>query len=57
MQKRTLVLECLPVPQKACNKIIGTLSKDDDDVSEYVAKKMNLRSFKLNRAYLDQLNM
>ena len=36
---------------------LGTLSKDDDDVSEYVAKKMNLRSFKLNRVYLDQLNM
>ena len=28
-----------------------TLSKDDDDVSENVAKKMNLRSFKLNGVY------
>ena len=29
-------------------KTIGTLSKDDDDSSENVDKKMNLRSFKLN---------
>ena len=36
---------------------IGTLSKDDDDCSENVAKKVNLRSFKLNRVYLDPLNM
>ena len=36
---------------------IGTLSKDDHDGSENVAKKMNLRSFKLNRVYLDPLNM
>ena len=35
----------------------GTLSKDDDDGSENVDKKMNLRSFKLNRVYLDPLNM
>ena len=38
--------------------ILGTLSKDDDDDgSENVVKKMNLRSFKLNRVYLDPLNM
>ena len=37
--------------------IIGTLSKDDDDGTENVGKKMNLRSFKLNRVYLDSLNM
>ena len=37
---------------------LGTLSNDDDDDgSENVAKKMNLRSFKLNRVYLDPLNM
>ena len=36
---------------------LGTLSKDDDDGSEIVGKKMNLRSFKLNRVYLDPLNM
>ena len=36
---------------------LGTLSKDDDDGSENVDKKMNLRSFKLNRLYLDPLNM
>ena len=32
---------------------LGTLSKDDDDGSENVGIKMNLRSFKLNRVYLD----
>jgi len=36
---------------------LGTLSKDDDDGNENVGKKMNLRSFKLNRVYLDPLNM
>ena len=36
---------------------LGTLSEDDDDGIENVAKKMNLRSFKLNRVYLDLLNM
>ena len=35
----------------------GTLSNDDDDGNENVAKKMNLRSFKLNRVYLEPLNM
>ena len=35
----------------------GTLSRDDDDGSEDVAKKMDLRSFKLNRVFLDPLNM
>ena len=35
---------------------IGTLSKDDDS-SENDGKKMDLRSFKLNRVYLDLLNM
>ena len=38
-------------------KTLGTLSDDDDGGSENVAKKMNLRSFKLNRVYLDPLNM
>ena len=37
---------------------LGTLSKDDGDAgSENVGKEMNLRSFKLNRVYLDPLNM
>ena len=38
---------------------LGTLSKDDDDDggSENVDEKMNLRSFKLNRVYLNPLNM
>ena len=42
---------------EACERLLGTLSNDDDDGSENVAKKMNLRSFKLNRVYLDLLNM
>jgi len=34
--------------------ILGTLSKeDDDDGSESVRKKMNLRPIKLNHVYLD----
>ena len=38
--------------------LIGTLNNDDDDDdSENVAKKTNLRSFKLNRLYLNLLNM
>ena len=37
--------------------LLGTLSNDDDDGSENVAKKMNLRSFKLTHVYLDPLNM
>ena len=36
---------------------LGTLSEDDDDGSENDGKKMNLRSFKLNRVCLDLLNM
>ena len=36
---------------------LGTLSKDDDDGSEKVAKNMNLHSFKLNRVYLESLNI
>ena len=37
--------------------ILGTLSRVDDDGSENVGKKMNLRSFKLTRVYLDPLNV
>ena len=37
--------------------IIETLSNDEDDGSENVPKKINLRSFKINRVYLDPLNM
>ena len=36
--------------------LIGTLSKDDDDGSENVGKKINLRSFKLNRVYSNPFN-
>ena len=35
------------------NQSLGTLSNDDDDRSENLAKKVNLSSFKLNRVYLD----
>ena len=35
---------------------IGTLSNDDDDGSENITKKMNLRPFKLYRVYLKPLN-
>ena len=38
------------------NKTERALSNDDDG-SENVAKNMNMRSFKLNRLYLDSLNM
>ena len=36
---------------------IGSLTNDDDDGSENVAKKMNLRPFKLYRVYVDPLNL
>ena len=42
---------CLSAPK------LGTLGKDEDDGSENVGKKMNLRAFKLNRVYLDPLNL
>ena len=35
----------------------GTCNNDDDGSESDVAKKMNLLSFKLNRVYLDPLNM
>ena len=35
---------------------LETLSEDDDDGSKNAGKKVNLYSFKLNRAYLDPLN-
>ena len=41
----------------ATRTVIGTLSNDEDDCSENVAKKINLCSFELNRVYLDPLNM
>ena len=37
-------------------KTIGTLSNYDDDGSENITKKMNLRPFKLYRVYLEPLN-
>ena len=33
------------------------ISNDEDDGSENVPKKLNLCSFKLNRVYLDPLNI
>ena len=36
--------------------MIGTASNEDDDGSENITKKMNLRRFKLYRVYLEQLN-
>ena len=40
------------------SSLLGTLSNDDDDDgSVNVTKEMNLRSFKLNRVYLEPLNM
>ena len=39
------------------NYFMSHISNDDDDGSEKVAKKMNLRSFKLYRVYLDPHNM
>ena len=37
--------------------LVRELSNDEDDGSENVAKKMNLRSFKLNLVYLVSLNL
>ena len=37
--------------------LLGTLSNEDDDDSENVAKKMNLCSFKLSQVCMDPLNM
>ena len=36
--------------------MIGTLSNHDDDGSEKLTKKMNLRLFKLYRVHLEPLN-
>ena len=49
-------MNLLNTPLRLINEL-GTLSEDDDDGSENVAKKMNLRAFKLNRVCLDPLNM
>ena len=49
-------MNLLNTPRRLINEL-GTLSEDDDDGSENVAKKMILRAFKLNRVYLDPLNM
>ena len=57
-KKKTIMqLKDIKTPVSDRLKCIGTLSKDDDDGSENVGRKMNLLSFKLNRVYLDPLNM
>ena len=38
-------------------KAIRSLSNENDTGSENIAKKMNTRSFKLKRVYLDYLNL
>ena len=45
-----------PHKSLALTPILRTLSNDDDG-SENVGKKINLRSFKFNRVYVDPLNM
>ena len=50
-------MEDKPVKNASPLQLLGTLSTDDDDGSENVGKKMNLRSFKLNCVYFDPLNM
>ena len=56
--KATVTLQSDKKGRVVQSRILRTLSKDDDDGSESVGKKkMNLRSFKLNRIYLDPLNM
>ena len=52
--RRGIMMKMMMVVMKI---FVGTLSKDDDDGSENVGKKLNLLSFKLNRVYLDPLNM
>ena len=43
--------------KRVFNVHLGTLSEDNDDNSENVYEKINLRSFKLIRVYLDPLDM
>ena len=51
------MLEGLSGADARYTKWIGTLSKDDDDGSENVGNKMNLRAFRLNGVYLDPVNL
>ena len=57
MYQRIIVLHVIDPRQVVFAARFGTLSNDDDDGSEDLAKKMNLRSFKYNRFFLDPLNM
>ena len=48
---------CSSVCRRSHSKrFLGTLSNNDDDGSEYVTKKLNLRPFKLYRVYLKPHN-
>ena len=48
----------LPFSWRRCRHcfLIGSLSDNDDDGSQNITKKMNLRRFKLYRVYLEPLN-
>ena len=48
---------CQSRSQESLLLLEGSLSKDDGDGSENVAKKVNWDPFKLNRVYLDPLNL
>ena len=52
-----LIFEGLSGADARYTKWIGTLSKVDDDGSENLGNKMNLRAFRLNRVYLDPVNL
>ena len=56
LSERTLVPKLLH-KTVLCSHTWETMGKGDDGGSENVGKKMNLRSFKLNRVHLDPLNM
>ena len=57
MNEFVVKLAFLPFFPSASIIIRDLISKDDDDGSENDVKKVNLRFFKLNRVYLDPLNM
>ena len=52
-----MLLSLLKLLSRSSQKTLGTLSNDDDDGGENVAKKMNLGSFKLNRVCLVPFNV
>ena len=48
--------QTFPASKIVFRSTIGTLSNYDDDGSENITKKVNLRPFKLYRVYLEPLN-